>query len=181
MEIPTIRRLNPHLDQRGQSMRLFDETDVSSTRRDASYLLSVSNSRAGTIRGMHFQVDAAVGPKLLTVSSGALIDFAVDIRPQSATYGVAFTAIVRAVEPAVLKIPSGFAHGYQTLEINTSLLYWLDEEVGSGRHLGYNPLSPCLKDFWPINDGLTISGKDSDSPEFEFDTLHVREILPEVT
>jgi dTDP-4-dehydrorhamnose 3,5-epimerase len=162
-------------------MRLFDEADVSSTRRESSYLLSVSNFRAGTIRGMHFQVDKEVGPKLLTVSSGALIDFAVDIRPQSATYGVAFTAIVRAVEPAVLKIPSGFAHGYQTLEINTTLLYWLDEEVGSGNHLGYNPLSACMRDFWPINDGLTISVKDSNSPEFEFDNLHVQEIPAAVT
>jgi dTDP-4-dehydrorhamnose 3,5-epimerase len=130
---------------------------------------------------MHFQVDAAVGPKLLTVSNGAIIDFSVDIRPKSATYGVAFTAFVRAVEPTVLKIPSGFAHGYQTWEMNTTLLYWLDDEVESGQPLGYNPLSACMRDLWPIKKGLTISEKDLNSPEFEIDNLHVQEILAKVT
>lgn len=173
-----MRKLTPHPDSRGQSMRLFDESDVASTRPGGSYLLSVSNSRAGTIRGMHFQIDQSIGPKLLTVSSGALIDVAVDIRPQSSTYGVAFTAMLRAGEPSVLRIPIGFAHGYQTLEEHTSLLYWLDEESGAGRQLGYSPLSACLSDFWPIKDDVTISEKDSSSPEFEFDVLKVQGVFP---
>lgn len=179
MDIPSIRKLNPHLDDRGCSLRLFDESDGSSTRLRSSYLLSVTNSKAGTIRGMHFQIDQSIGPKFLTVSSGAIIDVAVDIRPQSSTYGVAFTAIVLAVEPVVLKIPRGFAHGYQTLEGNTSLLYWLDEEAWAGKHLGYNPLGACMMDFWPIKDGITISEKDSSSPEFEFDALKFQEFFPD--
>ena len=178
MDIPSIRRLSPHSDIRGQSIRLFDESDVSSTRLEKSYLLSVSNSKSGTIRGMHFQIDQSVGPKLLTVSSGALIDVSVDIRTESPTYGMAFTAIVLAVQPAVLKIPSGFAHGYQTLEDNTSLLYWLDENVGAGSHFGYNPQSACLRDLWPIKDGVTISEKDSGSPHFKFEGLEFQEIYP---
>jgi dTDP-4-dehydrorhamnose 3,5-epimerase len=130
---------------------------------------------------MHFQIDQTVGPKLLTVSRGALIDFAVDIRTESPTYGVAFTTVIMAVKPAVLKIPRGFAHGYQTLEENTSLLYWLDEQAGPGSHLGYNPLSPCVRDFWPIKDGIIVSEKDDSSPHFEFESLEVQEIYPDVS
>lgn len=180
MEVPSIRKLKANLDPRGQSTRLFDESDISSTRREKSYLLSVSNSKAGTIRGMHFQSDQSVGPKFLTVSSGALLDVAVDVRPQSYTFGVAFTVILLAMEPAVLKIPSGFAHGYQTLEGNTSLLYLLDEEAVSEGHFGYNPLAGCMKDFWPIQDDVTISEKDATSPEFKFGTLKVRDILSDL-
>lgn len=180
MDIPSIRSLSPQLDIRGQSIRLFDESDVSSTRLGNSYLLSVSNSKAGTIRGMHFQINQSGGPKLLTVSTGAIFDVAIDIRPQSATYGVAFTAMVLAVDPVVLTIPMGFAHGYQTLQTNTSLLYWLDEEVGDGNHLGYNPLSACMRNLWPIKDGWTISEKDSSSPEFEFNALKVQKIITDL-
>lgn len=179
MDVPTIRRLSPHSDVRGQSLRLFNESDVSSTRPENSYLLAVSNSKAGTIRGMHFQMDQSVGPKLLTVSSGTLIDVSVDIRTDSPTYGMAFTAIVRGVQPAVLKIPRGFAHGYQTLEENTCLLYWLDEKLGTGTHLGYNPLSSCLKDYWPIKDAFTLSERDARSPHFEFEGLEFQEIYPD--
>lgn len=180
MDIPSIRILSPQSDIRGKSTRLFDNSEVSRTRIDNSYVLSVSNSKAGTIRGMHFQIDQSVGPKFLTVCSGALIDVAIDIRTESPTYGMAFTAIVQAVQPAVLKIPRGFAHGYQTLEENTCLLYWLDEKVGAGAHLGYNPLSSCMEDFWPIKDGVTLSERDAGSPHFEFEGLELREIYPGV-
>lgn len=179
MDIPSIRSLSPQLDIRGQSIRLFDESDVSSTRLGNSYLLSVTNFRAGTVRGMHCQIDQKVGPKLLTVSSGALIDVAVDIRTESPTYGVAFTAMVLAVDPVVLTIPMGFAHGYQTLEDNTALLYWLDEKAESGSGIGYNPQSGCMRDFWPIKEGVTLSGKDLSSPRFEFEELEFQKIYPD--
>lgn len=181
MDIPSIRSLSPQLDIRGQSIRLFDESDVSSTRLGNSYLLSVSNSKAGTIRGMHFQIDQSVGPKFLTVSSGALFDVAVDIRTESPTYGVAFTTVILAVQPAVLKIPRGFAHGYQTLEDNTSLLYWLDEKAGSGSGIGYNPQSGRMRDFWPIKEGVTLSEKDLSSPRFEFEVLEFQKIYPDLS
>jgi dTDP-4-dehydrorhamnose 3,5-epimerase len=120
---------------------------------------------------MHFQVDPSIGPKLLTITTGSAIDVAIDLRAQSPTFGTAFTVNLRAARPVVLKIPKGFAHGYQTLENNTSLLYWLNEEVDSESGAGYNPLSTCLRDFWPISEGLILSNDDLNSPGLELEEL----------
>lgn len=82
-----------------------------------------SLSQKGTIRGLHFQKRPYGQGKLVRVIQGSVLDVALDIRKDSATYGQYFAIELNAENQLQFFIPEGFAHGFSTLEDNTIFAY----------------------------------------------------------
>ena len=82
-----------------------------------------SLSQKETVRGLHFQKPPFEQGKLVSVVKGAVIDFLVDIRKESATYGKSIQVKLTEDEHSFLWIPPGFAHGFYTLEDHTIFQY----------------------------------------------------------
>jgi dTDP-4-dehydrorhamnose 3,5-epimerase len=82
-----------------------------------------SFSCKGVLRGLHFQNPPYAQGKLMQVISGSVLDVAVDIRKESATYGQYFSIVLSGKNKKSLWLRPGFAHGFITLEDDTILTY----------------------------------------------------------
>lgn len=94
---------------------------------------NISVSRAGVFRGMHLQRAPHAQSKLVRVLSGCIIDFVLDVDPDSPQYGRCIGVPLDAHSGQCLYIPAGYAHGFLSLEDDTVLGYKVDE--------GYHPES----------------------------------------
>jgi dTDP-4-dehydrorhamnose 3,5-epimerase len=82
-----------------------------------------SLSQKGVLRGLHFQNPPHAQGKLVSVTKGAVLDVAVDIRKNSSTYGKHVALELNEKNKTMMWIPEGFAHGFLTLEDNTIFTY----------------------------------------------------------
>lgn len=82
-----------------------------------------SLSNAGVLRGLHFQAPPHAQGKLVRVITGAVLDVAVDIRKNSSTYGQHVAIELTEENKTMFYIPTGFAHGFLTLQDNTIFSY----------------------------------------------------------
>ena len=110
----------------------------------------------------------------MRVISGSIFDVAVDIRPESSTYGAVYTIELSAVNKRMLYIPPGFAHGFLSLENGTELLYkstnYYDPMDESG--IAYN--DPLLNIGWPMIDvPYQLSNKDKNNKGFDVYTKSI--------
>lgn len=124
-----------------------------------------SVSKKGVLRGLHFQNTPHAQGKLVRVAFGSVIDVAVDIRKNSATYGKHVAVELSAENSKQFWIPPGFAHGFVALEDNTIFCYkctdyYAPESEGS---LLWNDKD--LNINWGIDDPL-VSDKDKIAQEF---------------
>ncbi len=126
------------------------------------------NKKKGTIRGMHYQVAAFSETKIVSVIKGAIWDVIVDVRESSPTYLQWEGFEISSENHHSLYIPEGFAHGFQTLENDTTVYYQIGNfyEPGAARGLLYN--DPKLDIKWKALP-VTISEKDLSYPEIRLD------------
>lgn len=82
-----------------------------------------SLSKKNVLRGLHFQAPPYAQGKLVRVTSGAVIDVAVDLRKASPTYGKHVSVLLSDANKKQFYIPPGFAHGFLALEENTRFSY----------------------------------------------------------
>ncbi|CAO4847095.1 MAG: dTDP-4-dehydrorhamnose 3,5-epimerase [Holosporales bacterium] len=82
------------------------------------------NIKKDQCRGMHFQKDPFSETKLIRCLQGSVLDALLDVRPDSPTYGTYFNILLH--DNIQLYVPRGIAHGYKTLQENTSLFYMMD-------------------------------------------------------
>jgi dTDP-4-dehydrorhamnose 3,5-epimerase len=122
-----------------------------------------SNLRKGTIRGLHYQLPPATEIKLVRCTMGAIHDVIVDLRPNSPTYRGHFAIDLTASNRRALYVPQMFAHGLQTLEDNTEVLYHISEFYAPDRSVGVRHDDPGLGIHWPLP-VTSISDKDRDLP-----------------
>ncbi|MCW2679346.1 MAG: dTDP-4-dehydrorhamnose 3,5-epimerase [Frankiales bacterium] len=121
------------------------------------------NHRAGTLRGMHFQVAPATEAKLVRCTSGAVIDQVVDVRPGSPTYLQTFAVELSQANRRALYVPPMFAHGYQTLTDAAEVAYQVSEAYTPGTERGLRHDDPALGLGWPLPVSV-ISDKDAAWP-----------------
>ena len=81
------------------------------------------NTDRGTFRGLHFQLDPFCEVKVITCLTGSMMDYLVDLRPHSKTVGRWTKIFLDSTAPSSLVVPFGIAHGYQTHEPNTTVMY----------------------------------------------------------
>ncbi|MEP6492879.1 MAG: dTDP-4-dehydrorhamnose 3,5-epimerase [bacterium] len=120
------------------------------------------SARKGTLRGMHFQAPPNAEAKLVRVTSGAVLDVIVDLRPESETYLQHVAVELTAANRTALYVPERFAHGYQTLDDDTEITYQASEFYTPSAEGGLRPLDPRLGIAWPLAPS-EISAKDADA------------------
>lgn len=108
--------------------------------------------RAGTIRGLHFQIPPFAQAKLVRVLRGAILDVVVDIRRASPTRAKCVTATLSTENGCQLFVPAGFAHGFCTLEPDTEVFYKVDAPYSREHERGLRWNDPRLDIPWPVSE-----------------------------
>ena len=120
---------------------------------------------AGTVRGLHFQIPPFAQPKIIRVLNGRAFDVCVDLRRSSPRYG-RHTAIELAADTGdQLFIPAGFAHGYCTLEPETTVLYKVGAVYSAAHERGIDWADAALAIPWPVaKEAAILSDRDAALP-----------------
>lgn len=121
------------------------------------------NVKKGTIRGMHYQNQPFSECKLIRCVQGKVFDIAIDIRKNSPTYLRHFGIELSQENMLSIFIPEGFAHGFQTLEHNTSLIYHHSEYYTPQADAGIRHNDPEINIYWPLS-AENLSEKDKSYP-----------------
>ena len=148
-------------DERGFFTRMWDE-EIFQNKKLNSRLVQISlssNKKKGTLRGMHFQEKPFEETKIVRCVKGKIFDVIIDLRSNSKTYKKWISIELNSNDLKMIYIPEGFAHGFQTLEDNTEVMYqmsnWFSPEHAKG--IRWNDQEFNIK--WPINEPI-ISKKD---------------------
>jgi dTDP-4-dehydrorhamnose 3,5-epimerase len=147
-----IIRLDRKADERGYFARSFcADTFRAAGLPDEFPQHNVSfTSAAGSIRGLHFQVEPHQEPKVISCIQGAIFDVIVDLRRGSKTYGGWFSAELSPENGDMLYAPPGFAHGFQTLRDNCTVSYMMGTRYLPGAAAGIRYDDPHLGIPWPL-------------------------------
>ncbi|MFY7912794.1 MAG: dTDP-4-dehydrorhamnose 3,5-epimerase [Emticicia sp.] len=134
-----------------------------------------SFSTAGVLRGLHFQNEPFAQGKLVRVITGKVIDIAVDIRPESPTFGKYEKFILDAKLQNMVYIPEGFAHGFAALE-DSIFSYKCTNNYNKASEGGIIWNDPDLNIDWGIKNP-NVSEKDLELPTFYEFSKKIKELL----
>jgi dTDP-4-dehydrorhamnose 3,5-epimerase len=123
------------------------------------------NKRKGTLRGMHYQAPPFAETKIVRCTRGSIYDVIIDLRPKSSTFTRHFALVLTADDRKAMYVPTGFAHGFQTLEDDTEVLYQISEFYSPEHSHGVRWDDPVFEIPWPLDDP-TISERDRNYPDF---------------
>jgi dTDP-4-dehydrorhamnose 3,5-epimerase len=115
------------------------------------------------IRGLHFQLSPRAEIKLVRCAAGAIFDVAVDVRPNSPTFGKWEAFELTSQNRRMLYIPGGFAHGFQCLADNSEVFYQMSEFFFADLSRGVRWNDPTIAVKWPLA-GPTLSERDKNLP-----------------
>lgn len=153
------------VDHRGAFARWFCEGELAEIIGDR-HIKNVNFSRTvkkGSIRGMHFQKPPHAEMKLIRCIRGKILDVVVDIRKDSPTFLQHYSVELSAENMKLFVIPEGFAHGFQSLEDNSEIMYLVTEFYSPESEAGlrFNDTSLGIK--WSL-EVADISAKDAVHP-----------------
>ena len=167
VDLPRIIVPKRHGDKRGWFSESFNERrlrDVGITCHFVQDNQSVS-SQKGTLRGLHFQLPPASQAKLIGVLQGRILDVAVDVRRGSPTYGKHVSTELSAESGRQVYIPTGFAHGFLTLEDNVLVVYKASDYYAPEFDGGIRWNDPEIAFPWPTDRAPVImSDRDTRLP-----------------
>jgi len=126
-----------------------------------------SKSSYGVVRGLHMQAGENSQAKLVRVLEGAVIDVAVDVRPNSPTYGESIAVELSENNKRQLFIPRGFLHGFSVISEHATFFYKCDNGYNKASEDGINPLDKDLNIDWQLPlDKMLLSEKDKEAQSF---------------
>jgi len=155
-------------DDRGFFARLFCQREFAEAGVPMS-IVQINNSlsaKAGTLRGMHYQLPPAAEIKVVRCIRGALFDVIVDLRPDSTTFGKWYGAELTAENRLMMFVPQGFAHGMLTLADDTEAFYLVNAFYGPEQERGIRFDDPRFGISWP-QQPAEVSAKDRGWPDFD--------------
>ena len=163
-----IKGIN-HYDKRGY----FRETFKNSFFKNKNFIFwCVSKSKKNVVRGLHIQKKIQQDI-IVSVIKGKIFDIVVDLRKNSKTYGKYCATTLSDKNSTSLFIPSGFAHGFCTLENENLVLYGLTNYRSKKNEIGILWNDNVLKIKWPIRKPI-ISKKDKSNITFKkFNNLYL--------
>ena len=164
-DLPGVVLVEPDVfrDARGYFLETFQQRKYREAGIPYSFVQdNQSRSSRGTLRGMHAQLKKPQG-KLIRVLQGEIFDVAVDIRPNSATFGKWTGAKLSAETFRQMFIPPGFAHGFCVLSESADVAYSCTELYDRSDEIGFRWNDPAVAIVWPIDRPL-LSEKDAALP-----------------
>lgn len=144
---------SPHHDERGRFMRSwcvreFEDHGIHFSPVQANMQFSPCK---GTVRGLHLQVAPALEAKLVRCTRGAIFDVAVDLRPDSPSFGKWCGAELTAENGRMLYVPENCAHGYQCIDDNTEVMYLTSAFYAPQSCQGARFDDPTFGIRWPLS------------------------------
>ncbi|MFX1363487.1 MAG: dTDP-4-dehydrorhamnose 3,5-epimerase [Promethearchaeota archaeon] len=154
-----IIKLEPIQDERGRFQRIFckDELNKIILKKNIVQINHSITKQKGTVRGLHFQFPPKAEIKIITCLRGSVFDVSVDLRKNSPTFLKWHSEILSSDNKKVFFIPEGYAHGFQTLEENSELLYLHTEFYSPENEGGIRYDDPKINIEWPIE--ITLVSK----------------------
>ena len=128
---------------------------------------NVSVSNAGVIRGIHYSLAPRGQAKLVTVLRGSILDFAIDARVGSPTFGKHESVKMVAGDGQAMFLRHDMAHAFQALEDNTVVAYLVSSEYSPTEEKEISPLCPELNIQWFQNLEVVLSAKDQAAPDLK--------------
>lgn len=161
----TIIDIEPDRDDRGFFSNLFcaDEFAQYGMLFSVAQTSVAYNYARGTLRGIHRQVPPNTVATLVRCTRGAVAGVAVDVRPESSTYGKHVMVQMSADNRRALFLPSHVAHGFQTLADNTEVLYQVSHVYDTAEEQGFRWNDPEFGIEWPLAVSV-ISERDANWP-----------------
>lgn len=165
-----VVELEALVDERGHFARTFDAELFAAhgLERCVAQSSTSFNARAGTLRGMHLQAEPHGEAKLVRVTRGAVYDVALDLREGSPTRASWFGLQLSGDDMHSLYIPSGVAHGFQTLEDSSEVHYQISHPYHPESARGARWDDPAFAIRWPAPPpaGRLLSERDRAWPDF---------------
>jgi dTDP-4-dehydrorhamnose 3,5-epimerase len=158
-------------DERGWFSRVFDVDEFAAAGLEPGFVqVNVSRTaRAGTVRGLHYQLPPSSEDKYLRCTRGALYDLGVDLRKGSPTFGQSFGVELTPDNGVALLLPKGVAHGFQTLTDDTEATYLVSSSYAPTLERGLRHDDSLLGIEWPLP-VTVVSDKDRSWPDFSADS-----------
>ena len=108
----------------------------------------LSKTEKGYVRGLHFQNGPYLNNRIISCLSGKVFDVLLDLRTDSSTFLNIYSVELNSLSPKGIYVPSGVAHGFQSLENNSQLIYFSDKSYNSNFDIGVAPMKSGIN--WPI-------------------------------
>ncbi len=125
---------------------------------------NVSVSARGTVRGVHFADVPPSQAKYITALSGSFLDFVIDIRVDSPTFGQWDSALLDTVDRRAVYLAEGLGHAIFALEDDSSVMYLCSATYSPAREHAINPLDPEIGLALPDGIKPLLSAKDDAAP-----------------
>ena len=156
-----ILELERSLDNRGSFYRLFCDRELGDILGEAA-IVQINHSMTiapGSVRGLHLQYPPSAEVKIVRCIKGAVFDVAVDLRSGSDNLLGWHGVRLAADDDRAILIPQGFAHGFQTIDPHSELLYLHSSHYDSAAEGGVHYSDPSVGVNWPL-DVTEVSDKD---------------------
>ncbi len=155
-------------DERGYFFESFSKEKFKNLGLDLGFVQdNESKSQKNVLRGLHFQKPPYAQGKLVRVVKGAVLDVAVDLRPDSETYGQWEAVELSEENKLMYWVPPGFAHGFLTLRDETVFTYKCTNVYNRESEGSLRWDDPILNIDWNLESNPILSEKDKDLPLFE--------------
>ncbi len=149
-------------DDRGYFMETYQYNDFCDGGIDVTFVQdNQSKSKKGVLRGLHFQKQYPQS-KLVRVIKGEVFDVAVDLRPNSPTYGKYEGVILSEENKLQFFIPKGFAHGFVVLSDEAEFVYKVDDFYHPNDEGGLMWNDPDVGIKWPFDENFEVILSDKD-------------------
>ena len=157
-----VIELEKREDHRGFFARTWDEKEFEKHNLNSNLVqCNVSFSKkCGTLRGMHYQKKPFEESKVIRCTKGKIFDVIIDLRSSSSTFKKWFGVELTEENYKMLYVPEGFAHGFQSLEDNSEIIYQVSEFYTPNSELGIHWNDPAFNITWPIEEKI-ITEKDN--------------------
>lgn len=168
-EIPDVIIIKPDVygDERGYFFESFHTGKFAAFGITEPFVQdNESLSQKGVLRGLHYQLEPFTQGKLVRVIKGAVLDIAVDIRKNSATFGKWVSMKLTGENKWICWIPKGFAHGFVSLEDDTVFTYKCSGVYNKASEASIRWNDSELNIDWGITNPL-LSDKDLQAPLFK--------------
>jgi len=127
-------------DRRGHFNRLFCSKELEPLLSGES-IVNINHSysaKKGTLRGLHLQLGESQEGKFIYCSTGSIDDYVVDLRPSSKTYLQWARVKLTHKDENLLFVPKGFAHGFQSTEDDSEIIYFVTQFYSKGNECSVN-------------------------------------------